>query len=187
MEALQEFIEEIESARRLQFNKSAVHPVMARFANPARLPGLHSDKLSRIPRFRSIPFTSPLFIDMAESVSLSCTQEEGFRVDAAADQGNNSKRASGNPGERPGNIPVFLQLSRRHFEDKILAEDRFDRILEELRRDREAQYRKWDANQQAINEMLTDIRPWTGSMTPRSVRWVPDGAFGTGEKEICRP
>jgi len=73
----------------------------------------------------------------------------------------------------------FLQLSRRHFADKTQTEDRFDRILDELRRDREEQNRKWEAqnqkwdaenqkwdiqnqkweaNQQVINEMLADIR-----------------------------
>jgi len=80
----------------------------------------------------------------------------------------------------------FLQLSRRHFADKTQTEDRFDRVLDELRRDREEQSRKWDlqnqkwsaenrkwdeenrkwdeqnrkweANQQVINEMLADIR-----------------------------
>ena len=66
----------------------------------------------------------------------------------------------------------FLQLSRRHFADKAQTEDRFDRVLDELRRDREgqsqkweaqeqkweAQERKWEANQQVISEMLADIR-----------------------------
>jgi hypothetical protein len=66
----------------------------------------------------------------------------------------------------------FLQISRRHFADKTQTEDRFDRVMEELRRDREEQSRKWDeqnkkwdeqtqewkANQQVINEILVDIR-----------------------------
>ncbi len=59
----------------------------------------------------------------------------------------------------------FLQISRRHFADKTQTEDRFDRVMEELRRDREEQSRKWDeqkqewkANQQVINEILSDIR-----------------------------
>jgi len=72
----------------------------------------------------------------------------------------------------------FLQISRRHFADKTQTEDRFDRVMEELRRDREEQSRKWDeqnkkgdeqnrkwdeqnqkwnANQQVINEILADI------------------------------
>jgi hypothetical protein len=59
----------------------------------------------------------------------------------------------------------FLQISRRHFADKTQTEDRFDRVMEELRRDREEQTRKgdeqnkkWEANQQVINEILSDIR-----------------------------
>jgi len=44
----------------------------------------------------------------------------------------------------------FLNISRRHFADKIVTEDRFDRILDEIRRDREEQSRKWEANQQAL-------------------------------------
>jgi hypothetical protein len=59
----------------------------------------------------------------------------------------------------------FLQISRRHFADKTQTEDRFDRVMEELRRDREEQTRKgdeqnkkWEANQQVINEMLADIK-----------------------------
>ena len=59
----------------------------------------------------------------------------------------------------------FLQISRRHFADKTQTEDHFDRVMEELRRDREEQSRKWDeqkqewkANQQVINEILADIR-----------------------------
>jgi hypothetical protein len=36
----------------------------------------------------------------------------------------------------------FLQLSQRHFADKIQTEDRFDRVIDELRHDREEQNRK---------------------------------------------
>jgi hypothetical protein len=52
----------------------------------------------------------------------------------------------------------FLQISRRHFADKTQTEDRFDRVMEELRLDREEQSRKWEANQKAINDMLVDNR-----------------------------
>ena len=51
----------------------------------------------------------------------------------------------------------FLQLSRRHFADKTQTEDRFDRILDELRRDREEQNRKWDAQNHKWDE---DNRRW---------------------------
>ena len=46
--------------------------------------------------------------------------------------------------EDPEMHRFFLQLSRRHFADKAQTEDRFDRVLDELRRDREEQNRKWD-------------------------------------------
>ncbi len=80
----------------------------------------------------------------------------------------------------------ILQLSRKHFADKAQMEDRFDRILDELRRDREEQRikweeqnrkweeqnrkweeqsgkweeqnRRWEANQKVIQEMLTEIQ-----------------------------
>jgi hypothetical protein len=38
----------------------------------------------------------------------------------------------------------ILQLSRDHFADKRETESRFDRMLEDLRRDREEQTRKWE-------------------------------------------
>ncbi|MGD9971456.1 MAG: PD-(D/E)XK nuclease family protein [Desulfatirhabdiaceae bacterium] len=44
----------------------------------------------------------------------------------------------------------FLNISRRHFADKAVTEDRFDRILEEMRQDRERETRKWEANQEAL-------------------------------------
>lgn len=53
-----------------------------------------------------------------------------------------------------------LRLSRRHFADKEETESRFDRLLDELRRDREEQRWKWDeqnrkwAEQQTLNERI---------------------------------
>lgn len=52
----------------------------------------------------------------------------------------------------------ILQLSRQHFADKVETESRFDRLLDELRRDREEQNRKWDENQAVINGMLQEIK-----------------------------
>ena len=46
----------------------------------------------------------------------------------------------------------FLQISRRHFADKTQTEDRFDRVMEELRRDREEQSRKWDEQNKKEDE-----------------------------------
>jgi len=58
----------------------------------------------------------------------------------------------------------ILQLSRQHFADKEETESRFDRVLDELRRDREEntrkweeQNRKWEENQVQINRMLDSI------------------------------
>ena len=54
-----------------------------------------------------------------------------------------------------------LQLSRRHFANKRETESRFDRILDELRRDREEQTRKWDENQAKLDRMLQEQnRKW---------------------------
>jgi len=52
----------------------------------------------------------------------------------------------------------ILRLSRRHFADKEETESRFDRVLDELRRDREEQTRRWEENQQAIQQNQADIR-----------------------------
>ncbi len=55
----------------------------------------------------------------------------------------------------------ILRLSRQHFADKVETESRFDRLLDELRRDREEQNRKWDENQAVINEMRkAQARKW---------------------------
>lgn len=66
----------------------------------------------------------------------------------------------------------LLELTREQYADKVETESRFDRILDELRRDREAntrkweeqnrkweeQNRKWDKNQATLNAMLEEIR-----------------------------
>lgn len=51
-----------------------------------------------------------------------------------------------------------LRLTREHYADKQETEGRFDRILEELRRDREENTRKWEANQETINDVLETIK-----------------------------
>ncbi|MEA3341383.1 MAG: hypothetical protein U9R15_15570, partial [Chloroflexota bacterium] len=54
-----------------------------------------------------------------------------------------------------------LQLSRRHFADKKKTESRFDRMLDELRRDREEQSRRWDAQEQKWKErQLQNQQRW---------------------------
>jgi hypothetical protein len=51
-----------------------------------------------------------------------------------------------------------IQLTREHYADKGETESRFDRVLDELRRDREENTRKWEENQATINAMLGEIR-----------------------------
>ncbi len=67
---------------------------------------------------------------------------------------------------------LIVQLARPAFADKAETNSRFDRLLEELQRDREEQSRKWDEqsrkwdeqnrkwdeNQRILNEMLQEIR-----------------------------
>lgn len=59
----------------------------------------------------------------------------------------------------------ILRISSRHFADKAETESRFDRLLDELRRDREEQSKRWaeqntrwDENQATINRMLRSIQ-----------------------------
>ena len=63
---------------------------------------------------------------------------------------------------------LILRLSARQFADKQETESHFDRLLDELRRDREEQARKWDEhrveeaskwdeNQRTINRILDEI------------------------------
>ncbi len=46
----------------------------------------------------------------------------------------------------------ILRLSREHFADKTETESRFDRLLEELRRERERSDRRWEENQRRWEE-----------------------------------
>ncbi len=46
-----------------------------------------------------------------------------------------------------------LSLTQEQYADKQETESRFDRLLDELRRDREAQTRKWEENQQELRAM----------------------------------
>ncbi|SFM64273.1 PD-(D/E)XK nuclease family protein [Thermodesulforhabdus norvegica] len=63
---------------------------------------------------------------------------------------------------------LILRLSGRHFADKKETESRFDRLLEELRRDREEQSRRWEEqsrrweeNQRVLREMKEESeRRW---------------------------
>jgi hypothetical protein len=52
----------------------------------------------------------------------------------------------------------ILRVTREQYAGKQETESRFDRIMDELKRDREAQTRKWEDNQKVINEMLAAIK-----------------------------
>ena len=54
-----------------------------------------------------------------------------------------------------------LRLSRHHFADKAETESRFDRVLDELRQDREEQARKWEAQDKKWREnQAAQERKW---------------------------
>jgi hypothetical protein len=56
---------------------------------------------------------------------------------------------------------LVVSLAARRFADKAETESRFDRVLDELRRDREEQARKWDEHQQATErEREEQARKW---------------------------
>jgi len=52
----------------------------------------------------------------------------------------------------------ILEITRNQYADKAKTEDRIERILDELRLDREKQDKKWAENQKVINEMLAEIK-----------------------------
>ena len=79
----------------------------------------------------------------------------------------------------PGIRKYVLKITKKQYADKTDTEDRIERILDELKRDREAQEKKWDdqqtrweenqkrweaqekkweENQRVINEMLASIK-----------------------------
>ena len=53
---------------------------------------------------------------------------------------------------------LILRLAREHLADKVETNSRFDRLLDELRREREEQDRRWEENQRVINQMLQAIQ-----------------------------
>ena len=88
---------------------------------------------------------------------------------------------------------LILRLAQEQFADKRETESRFDRVLEELRRDREEQARKWDEQNRTLALAGTQVpgsgmkirrrsmrcsRPfgtWRASTTARWVRWERGG------------
>jgi len=51
-----------------------------------------------------------------------------------------------------------LEIARGHFADRVQTDDRFDRVLDELRRDREEQARKWDEQNRKWDEQSREQR-----------------------------
>ena len=52
----------------------------------------------------------------------------------------------------------ILKMTREQYADKIETEDRIERILDELKMDREAQGKRWEENQRVIMEILVSIK-----------------------------
>lgn len=91
----------------------------------------------------------------------------------------------------------ILDVTRERYADKTETERRIDRILDELKKDREAQEKKWEAqekkweeNQKVINEMLVSIkavdRRIDSTIGALGARWglQTEGAFRDGLKAI---
>ena len=53
---------------------------------------------------------------------------------------------------------VILKLTTGIFADKQETESRFDKLLEELRRDREAQEKKWEAQDEKMKDMIESVK-----------------------------
>lgn len=91
----------------------------------------------------------------------------------------------------------ILDVTRERYADKTETERRIDRILDELKKDREARDKKWEAqekkweeNQKVINEMLVSIkavgRRIDSTIGALGARWglQTEGAFRDGLKAI---
>ncbi|GAK48889.1 hypothetical protein U14_00100 [Candidatus Moduliflexus flocculans] len=59
----------------------------------------------------------------------------------------------------------ILNLTRNQYADKRETESRFDRVLDELRRDREEQHRKWEAHERASQKR------WKAHEQERKKEW----------------
>ncbi len=71
----------------------------------------------------------------------------------------------------------ILRLSRRHFADKEETEGRFDRLLDELRQNREEQARRWEAQEKKWTENQTaQEKRWTENQTAQEKRWTENQA-----------
>lgn len=64
-----------------------------------------------------------------------------------------------------------LDLTRETYADRGQTEDRFDRMLEELRRDREAQERKWEEQNRKWDEQNRRLQEQNRTLEEHSRRW----------------
>jgi hypothetical protein len=70
--------------------------------------------------------------------------------------------------------------------DKKETESRFDRILEELKQDREEQNKKWEENQEVIRKLLKKVEKHDISIVALGARWGirAESSFRNALKEI---
>ena len=73
---------------------------------------------------------------------------------------------------------LILRLAQQHFANRGETESRFDRVLEELRRDREEQRRTWDENQRALTAAQDEARR-TWDENQRALKAAQDEARRT--------
>jgi hypothetical protein len=87
---------------------------------------------------------------------------------------------------------LVIELYGKYFADKKETESRFDRLMEEMRQDREEQHQKWMAVQQTLDENLKAIqalsRKHDGTIGALGARWGlhSEGAFRNALKGILQ-
>lgn len=67
---------------------------------------------------------------------------------------------------------LILRLSRQYFADKERTEDRIDRILDELKAERERQDRKWEEQNKRLAEQHKKWEEQDRKWEEESRRWV---------------
>jgi hypothetical protein len=97
----------------------------------------------------------------------------------------------------------ILDLTRGLYADRAQTEDRFDRLLDELRRDREEQTRKWDESKKEFaavhEEIMAQARKFDRSIGALGARWglqseaafrnalagILEQSFGVTVRNVC--
>ncbi|WP_020503503.1 PD-(D/E)XK nuclease family protein [Lamprocystis purpurea] len=96
-----------------------------------------------------------------------------------------------------------LEIARGHFADRVQTDDRFDRVLDELRRDREEQARKWEESRRAFDrvheEIMAQAKKHDRSIGALGARWglqsetafrnalagILETSFGVSVRNVC--